>query len=315
MTPKTESEESNATQGRERRGVTRVLKSFTEYLAHERGVAAATIRGYRFVIRRFLTEVFEGQSVRPEKLTPTAITHFMLCQGGGARHMISGLRSFLRFVFLRGMTKTDLTVCVFTVPRWRLASLPKYLEPEKVKGLLRACDRNTAIGRRDYAILLLLARLGLRGVEIVALELEDVNWRDGEIVVRGKGKLLDKLPLLHDVGAALAAYVRRDRRGTTRRLFTAMKSPYQGFVNGAAINEIVQKAMRRAGVEMPAPRVGSHVLRHSLATALLHGGASMDEIGDVLRHRSPNTTAIYAKVDITGLRALAQPWPQIGGAR
>lgn len=309
------SDEEDRSAGGERSSAARLLRSFTEYLEHERGVAPATIRTYRFVIRRFLKEVFEAKPVRPKALTPSVITHFMLRHGRGARHMIPGLRSFLRFLFQRGLIKKDLTVCVFTVPRWRLASLPKYLAPDKVKGLLRACDRTTPIGRRDYAILLLLARLGLRAVEIVALELDDVNWREGEIIVRGKGNFRDALPLLQDVGAALATYIRRDRHGTTRRLFTTMKSPYRGFLKGAVVNEIVQRALLRAGLEMPARHVGSHVLRHSLATALLQGGASMDEVGDVLRHRSPETTAIYAKVDIAGLRELAQPWPMIGAAR
>jgi len=292
-----------------------LLRSFEEYLEHERGLASATITTYRFVIRRFLAECFGTGLARPQTLVPADVSRFMLRHGRAARHMTPGLRSFFRFLLQRGVTKTDLTVCVFTVPRWRLASLPRYLALDKVKGLLRACDRTTPTGRRDYAILLLLAKLGLRAVEVVALELGDLNWRTGEIVVRGKGKVRDNLPLLQDVGAALAAYIRRDRRGTTRRLFTTMKSPHHGFVDGQAVNEIVHRALRRAGLEMPARNVGSHVLRHSLATALLQGGASMLEIGDVLRHRSPQTTAIYAKVDIAGLRELAQPWPKIGGVR
>lgn len=293
----------------------RLLRSFEEYLEHERALAAATIRTYHFVIRRFLLEHFGTRPARPETISGQDISDFMLRHGRASRHMVPGLRSFLRFLFQRGMNETDLTVCVFSVPRRRLASLPRYLAADKVKGLLRACDRSAPIGRRDYAILLLMARLGLRAVEIVAMELSDVNWREGEIMVRGKGGFRDTLPLLHDVGAALAAYIRRGRRGSSRRLFTTMTPPYDGFVKGEAVNEIVQRAMRRAGLEMPARNVGSHLLRHSLATALLKGGASMPEIGDVLRHRSAQTTAIYAKVDIDGLRELAQPWPQLGGAR
>jgi site-specific recombinase XerD len=300
---------------REKPTVVRLLTSFEEYLAHERGLAAATVRSYQFEIRRFLLERFGSRPARAGALSPQDISDFLLRHGRVACHMVPGLRAFLRFLFQRGMNETDLSVCVFAVPRRRLASLPRYLEPEKVKGLLRTCDRTTAIGRRDYAILLLLARLGLRAVEIVAMELGDAHWREGEITVRGKGGFRDRLPLLRDVGAALAAYIRRGRRGNSRRLFTTMKPPHDGFVSGQAVNEIVHRAMQRAGLEMPARHVGSHLLRHSLATTLLNGGASLDEIGDVLRHRSPQTTTIYAKVDIAGLRELAQPWPMTGGLR
>jgi len=179
--------------------------------------------------------------------------------------------------------------------------------------VLRACDRQTSIGRRDYAILLLLARLGLRAGEVVALRLEDIDWRAGEILVRGKGLLHDRMPLPADVGKALASYLRRDRPACqTRRVFVCMKAPHRGLAACATLPTIVRCAIERANLHPPSK--GAHLLRHSLATSMLRSGATMGEIGEVLRHRNPNTTEIYAKVDFEGLRSLAHPWP-VGGAQ
>jgi integrase/recombinase XerD len=152
-------------------------------------------------------------------------------------------------------------------------------------------------------------RLGLRDREIVRLTLDDIDWRAGEIVVHGKGNVIDRLPLPQDAGRALATYVRRDRRAETRRLFVAMRNPGNGFRNSDAINEVVHRALKRSGLQMPTKWVGGYVLRHSLATSMLRGGASLAEIGHVLRHSCANTTMIYAKVDIEGLRSVARPWP------
>jgi integrase len=198
---------------------------------------------------------------------------------------------------------------------WRLATIPKYLSPEDIEHLLEACDLESAIGRRDHAILLLLARLGLRAGEIVALELDDIHWRAGEIVVRSSKRLpQDRLPLLADVGEALATYIRRDRPSySPRRVFLCMKAPRRGFAHPSTVSTIVRRALARAGL---CPRLkGAHLLRHSLATRMLRQGASLPEIGLVLRHRTVQTTEIYAKVDLEGLRALAQPWPEMGGAQ
>jgi len=179
--------------------------------------------------------------------------------------------------------------------------------------MLKACDRRTACSRRDYAILLLLARLGLRAGEVVALQLEDINWRAGEILIRGKGLLHDRMPLPVDVGEALSSYLRQDRPVCqTRRVFLRMDAPRRGFANTSAVRSIVRQALGRADLH-PAFK-GAHVLRHSLATSMLRCGATLVEIGEVLRHRAPNTTEIYARVDFDGLRSLAHPWP-MGGAR
>jgi site-specific recombinase XerD len=198
------------------------------------------------------------------------------------------------------------------VPEWRLAEVPKYLEPEEVERVVHACRRDTAVARRDHAIILLLARLGLRASEVIALELDDIDWRAGVLKVRGKGRSHDCLPLPADVGEAMATYLRHHRPPcTTRRLFIRTRAPHQGLANPSSISTIVARALKRAGLR-PA-FTGAHVLRHSLATGMLRSGASLDEIGEVLRHRAPTTTEIYAKVDLRSLRSLALPWPTKGG--
>jgi site-specific recombinase XerD len=228
--------------------------------------------------------------------------------------MGTALRSFLRFLFLRGETETDLALAVPTVRQWRSSIVPRHLPAQDVERLLRACDRSSATGRRDHAILLLLARLGLRASEILALDLGDLHWREGEIVVRGKGHVHDRLPLLADVGEAVALYLRRDRpAGSSRRVFLCRRAPHRGFGHPSTVTTIVTRALARAGLA-PATR-GAHLLRHSLATTMVRRGASLSEIGQVLRHRSPNSTEIYAKVDFDALRDVALPWPAAGGAR
>jgi site-specific recombinase XerD len=228
--------------------------------------------------------------------------------------MTTAFRSFFRFLFQSGELQVDLSAAVPTVADWRLSTIPKYLIPDEVERVVSSCDRQTSTGRRDYAILLLLARLGLRAGEVVALELDDIDWRAGEILVRGKGLLHDRMPLPVDVGQALTSYLRMDRPACkTRRVFVCMKAPRSGFTGPSTVTTIVRRALDRAGLN-PVFK-GAHLLRHSLATRMLRSGASMGEIGEVLRHRIPSTTEIYAKLDFEGLRSLAQPWPSFGGAR
>jgi site-specific recombinase XerD len=205
-----------------------------------------------------------------------------------------------------------LAASVPTVANWRLSTAPKYLAPKDVAHVLETCDRRTANGRRDYAILLLLARLGLRAGEVVSLQLEDINWREGEILVRGKGSYHDRLPLPIDVGKALTDYLRNGRPVCqTRRVFVCAKAPRRGFAEASTVSTIVSQALKRADLH-PACK-GAHLLRHSLATSMLRSGVTLGEIGEVLRHRLPKTTEIYAKVDFDGLRSLAHPWPIGGG--
>jgi site-specific recombinase XerD len=207
-----------------------------------------------------------------------------------------------------------LAASVPTVANRRLSTVPRYLLPQEIERVLQTCDRCTAVGHRDYAILLLLARLGLRAGEVVALQLEDVHWRTGEILVRGKGGVHERMPLPADVGEALASYLRQGRPPChTRRVFVRTRAPRRGLATSEAITAIVRRALERADVH-PASKGAAHLFRHGLATFMLRRGATMGEVGEVLRHRNPNTTAIYAKVDFEGLRSLAQPWP-MGGAQ
>lgn len=293
---------------------------YARYLTTERGLAPVTVSDYVDVLRRFLTERFGNGPLDFSTLTVSTITTFVIRQARTmspryAQSMVSALRSICRFLRQRGAIDRDLAAAMPSVSDWRLATIPKYLNPEEVERVLQTCDGKTAVGRRDHAILLLLARLGLRAGEIIALELDDIRWRAGDILVRSSKRLpLDRLPLLAEVGDALATYLRRDRPPhTTRRVFLCTRAPRRGFANPSTVSTIVRRALARAGLS-PALK-GAHLFRHSLATRMLRHGASLPEIGMVLRHRAVQTTEIYAKVDLDGLRALTQPRPETGGAR
>lgn len=298
------------------RGSSPAERAFEPYLADERGLVSTTRRNYLFYVRRFLSELKVADWSQVKRLAADDVTAYVVRHVGDhgrttAKAMVTALRSFLRFLHIRGKTRTDLSKGVPTVPRYRMSSVPKFLCPEDVRLLLVACDRRTASGRRDYAILLTLARLGLRAGELAELTLEDVDWRAGEIVIRGKGGCESRLPLPRDVGRALADYLRRDRpRCKSRRLFIRNLGPWTGFANSQSVSNVVGRALERANLNPP--HRGAHVLRHSLATQLLHKGASLLEIAEILRHRHPDTTAIYAKVDLQKLRRVARAWP--GGA-
>src|SRR5271168_4297714 len=224
-----------------------------------------------------------------------------------ARKVMAVLRSFTRFLKERGANKADLSAAVTASPTRSLAQLPKTLTPREVKRLLAACDRRTPGGRRDYAILLLLARLGLRGGEVRNLTLDDLDWQRGELIVHGKGSREDRLPLPQDVGAAVADYLRYVRPASpTRRVFIRMQAPWHGFSSTASMCCLMRRALNRAGLNPPF--TGTHLLRHSLATDLLRRGAALRDIGQLLRHQHLATTQIYAKVDIKALRGVAHRW-------
>jgi integrase/recombinase XerD len=292
-----------------------LVLEFGDFLCRERGLSSATLSGYLPIVRAFLDNQFRGKAVCFDKLRPTDVHRFVVRQAqtvslSRAKLAITVLRSFLRFLQQRGLLRTDLSAAVPGVAGWRLTHLPKALSIEQVERLLASCDRQTPAGRRDYAILMLLARLGLRGGEVSALTLDDIDWEHGEIAIRGKGQRLARLPLPADVGVAITDYLRRDRPVcSTRRVFIRIRAPRRGFVSLSVICCIVRRALKRAGLD-PAFK-GAHLLRHSLATDLLRRGASLTEIGQVLRHSQPDTTQIYAKVDITALRAIALPWPGV----
>ena len=296
-----------------------ILDRYEKHLRSERGLTTATIINYLPFARKFLSDRFgEGpfllKVVRPRDISGFILRHARTMSCRRAQLMTTVFRSFFRFLFMRGELQVDLAPSIPTVADWRLSTLPRYITAEEVIRVLGSCDRHTATGRRDYALLLLLARLGLRAGEIVAMQLEDIDWRSGEILVRGKGLLYDRMPLPVDVGQALAVYLRHDRPSSkTRRVFVCRKAPQRGFSGPSTVSTIVRRALDRAGLH-PGFK-GAHLLRHSLATSMIRSGASMSEIGEILRHRSPSTTEIYAKLDFEGLRSLAQPWPNLGGAQ
>lgn len=299
----------------DRSALGRLMEDYGRYLSSQRGLACSTVVGYLRIVRRFLSEHFGNKALRLQALRSADLHRFVLCEArrvsrAHAGTTVTTLRSFLCFLRQRGTIKTDLAAALFGVAYWRFSHLPKSLPPEQVERLLRSCDRSTPSGRRDYAILLLLARLGLRGGEVLAMTLDDLDWECGDILVRGKGQRLERLPLPKEVGAALVHYLRHGRPAcSTRKVFIRLKAPRHGL-RLSAICCVVRRALQRAGLDPEFK--GAHLLRHSLATKMLRRGASLGEIGQLLRHRQPTTTQIYAKVDIEALRGIALPW--MGGA-
>jgi integrase/recombinase XerD len=288
-----------------------LLGRYRRYLIDERGLAGTTARSYSDTVRPFVA----GQEVEDDLelagLTAADVTGFVVeaCAGqtrSSAKRTVTALRSLLGFLHVEGVLQKSLVAAVPSAASWRLAGLPRGLKPNEVQRLLAAPDRRTRIGRRDFAVLMLLIRLGLRAGEVAALTLDDINWRAGELTVRGKGDRRERLPLPDDVGQALVGYLQRGRPGTalTRHVFIRVRAPHGRMTTGA-VSHAVFAAGRRAGLGT----VRAHRLRHSAATQLLAAGASLIEIGQLLRHRSQLTTAIYAKVDIEALRSLARPWP------
>lgn len=295
-----------------------IVEPYRAYLLNERGLAAHTVYAYARWVDEFLLVRFERQPMRLAALRGRDLTMFVQravprCGRARAIHLVAALRSFCRFLRYAGYTKADLEPSVPPVAQWALADIPKHLSSDDVEKVLSVCDRKTALGRRDYAILLLLARLGLRGGEVRGLMLEDIDWDGGTIAIPvTKNRRGARLPLPIDVGKAIAEYLRRDRpRCSCRRVFIRTKAPHVGLSATAVISTIARKALSRAGVQ--SSRTGAHVFRHSFATTMLGRGASLPEIGLLLRHSNPKTTAIYAKVDVETLRSIALPWP--GGAK
>ncbi len=291
-----------------------LVAQYRQYLTEERGCSDWTVENYTRHIDRFLARRFGARPVRFERVRAQDVIAFVQQEAGlhGRGHIlqvVTGLRSFLRFLRYRGDITTDLAAAVPSVANWKTADLPKHLPADSVQTVLDGCDLTTTFGRRDYAILLLLARLGLRAGEVVTLELEDIDWDNGQIIIRSKkGKGWARLPLPSDVGKAISRYLRLDRpRCSCRNVFVRMIAPYRRISTSAVISGLTQRALERAGVE--SAKKGAHLFRHSLATAMLRQGASLDEIGQVLRHKDADTTAIYARVDLDALRRLAVAWP------
>jgi integrase/recombinase XerD len=288
----------------------KLVEHYRTYLVHERGLAVGTVVSYLHVAGLFFSTRSPEGALALERLTAAEVTNFVLAECaarkvGSAKYVVCGLRSLLRFLYVEGHTQRQLAAAVPTVAGWRLAGLPTAFGRQEVARLLASCDRRSSFGRRDVAVLGLLTRLGLRAGEVAGLELPDIDWRRGEVVIRGKGRRQERLPLPVDVGEGMVGWLRKGRpHCESTQVFTRVRAPHRGLTSGG-VSAIVRAACARAGL----PEVNAHRLRHTAATEMLRAGAGLAEVGQVLRHASVLTTSIYAKVDRTALRSLAQPWP------
>jgi site-specific recombinase XerD len=288
-----------------------LIGGFRRWMFDDRGLAAGTVLRYENTARRFLRERHREHGERfIAELTARHVTGFLVLEcgrvsAGSAKGRVAELRALLRYLFLHGLTPRSLAVAIPPVAGWHGTTIPKTITAERVEDLIASCDMTTATGRRDRAVMLLVARLGLRSVEVVNLQLADIDWRAGEIVVRGKARREDRMPLPFEVGEAIATYLRLARpMSMSRRVFLTAKAPIEP-IRPARVNDIVRRACVRVGIG----RVGAHRLRHTLASELLRHGSTIIEVSQVLRHRDLATTAIYAKVDLDTLRRVALPWP------
>lgn len=295
-------------------------QDYETYLRHQRGLSERTIHSNWRAAEQFLEFRFGSNTEKLAKLTGLDIARFL--QQLNAQYkphrvkmLSSRLRTFFRYLFRTGQTHANLALGIPSVAQRYGARLPRYITPEQVEALVAAVPSNRPTGRRNYAMVLLLARLGLRATEVIALRIDDIDWRAGEMIIRGKGQRHDRLPLPPDVGQALTNYIQLDRVTTCRALFVTAWAPRVPLKHAQVLNTVLKGAFARAGFKPPVPYVGTHILRHSLATHLVRRGASLDEVADLLRHHSRGTTMIYAKLDVEGLRSIAQPWPVDGGAQ
>lgn len=292
-----------------------LLDDLERFLLVQRGLSASSVYQTRRYAVRFLDYRFGDMMPVPSTIKHHDIVAFLEHVQKGksltmAQTPASHLRRFFQYLFARGLTATNLSSAVPKVHRAHRIRLPRYLPPAEIEAILEWIRRESSYGLRDHAMFLLMARLGLRVPEVMAIEIDDIDWRAGELLVRGKGKRRDRLPLPEDVGAAISAYLRDTRPTTvTRVLFVRSYAPNLGFKDSRLINRILGRACAALKIEMPARYLGSHVLRHSLATRMVRGGVALNEVGDVLRHQSRATTMIYAKLDTANLRSVAQPWP------
>lgn len=292
-----------------------LLGNFETYLLQQRGLSSRSVYHVLRFADRFLNHRFGDHMLDLSALNVRDVVAFM-------EHLVTRkrpfrdktpathLRNFFQYLFAQGLTKTNLSLSVPSMHKPWGSRLPRYLSPTEVDALLASVGSNPRRGARDYAMLMLMARLGLRAPEVIAMQLDDIDWRAGELLVRGKGQRHDRLPIPPDVGEAIIRYLQDERTSTTTRtLFVTYRAPNRPFKDSQLINVILKEAFAATGLKPPSPYVGSHVLRHSLATNLVRSGASLEEISDLLRHRSRATTMIYAKLDTDGLRSIAQPWP------
>lgn len=288
---------------------------FSKYLTKERGLTAATVHTYWWYVHSFLGHCGARDESDLARIERSHVDEFVDATARrvslrGVQITIASLRAFLRFAFLAGFAKTNLAGAVLPARSWRHAQVPRFIPADSVERILDSCDSATARGRQDHAVLLLLGRLGLRPKEIQGLLLDDINWKRGELLVRGKGLQHDWLPLPHDVGKALACHLRTSSARSSRHVFvTSAPRGAKPYATSSFVVDALHAALTRTGIQAPARWIGASLLRHSLATSMLGKGASLQEIGGVLRHRWAQTTEIYAKVDIDGLSSIARPWP------
>jgi len=289
-----------------------LLSAFSQWMRQQRSTCATTLANYRRPIRELLRHLGEV----PSRWDIHQLRAFVLEKSrrsgwAAAKQCTTALRMFVRFLIADGHCPVGFDAAIPTVAHWRLAALPRYLQPAEVERLIASCDRTSPVGRRDRAILLLLARLGLRAGDIVQLRVSDIDWRGAWIHVCGKSRRHTRLPLTQEVGQAIVAYLQGGRSRTDAdALFVRCRAPFRAFRSHCAISVIVDRALRRAGVARPS-RGAAHLLRHSVATSMLREGASLQDIAAILRHRSIQTTQIYAKVDVAALQPIAQPWPEV----
>jgi integrase/recombinase XerD len=298
-----------------------LVKQYADFLRDEKGLAERSLKVYLPVAENLLRFLEEEHAIKSVRRLDASLVRTFLFERAQARSsecvrlMATSLRAFLRFLQAKEEIPHDLTAAIPTGRRRTQPDVPRKLTPAEVRQVLEAPDPNTPTGRRDYAILLLLARLGLRSSEILSIELGDLRWRTGEIVIRGKGNRQDVLPLPSDVGAAIVTYLRRDRGvRPTQRVFLRTIAPRVPLTGPASIGHIVRRTMAKAGVQRPM-QVAAHLFRHTLASEMLQHGASLREISEVLRHQAHTSTEIYAKIDMNGLQEAVRPWPGEGGVR
>jgi integrase/recombinase XerD len=289
-----------------------LLVSFGRWMRQQRGTCDSTLYNYGLDLRDLLKEVGEDPAAfHAQKLRNFVLERTQKCGWAAAKRCITAVRAFLRFLIAGGRCAAGLDAAIPALAHWRLSTLPRYLQSEDVERVIASCDSTTPIGTRDRAILLLLARMGLRAGDIFRLRLGDIDWKEASIRVAGKGRRQASLPLTQEIGDAIVAYIKDGRPQTdSDALFIRSRAPFRALASHCAISMVVIQAMRRAGVTCPS-RGAAHVLRHSVASSMLRQGASLQEIAGVLRHRSIATTEIYAKIDVVALRQIAQPWPEV----
>ena len=312
---------SNWTGPRQSGSRAQLRNEYRDWLCQQRGLSSATVKNNLTVFSAFMRFRFGDDTIRPDAIQPQDLVDFLAPKPTDPwtcpdRSNASRLRNLLRFLHWSGRIRLNLADTISRTVRRRSNKPRAHLQPQEIHRIIDGVRGDTALARRNRAMLLLTARLGLRAREVVAIRLEDIRWSTGEILIRGKGHLQDPMPLPVDVGEALVDYIRHGRQGSSRHLFVTVRAPWRSFRTGEIVSTVVKNAVVKADCSrLSGQRCDAHLFRHSLATALLRQGAPFHEIGDVLRHRQTATTMIYARYDIDALRSMARPWPVPKGGR